>query len=271
MHACRKIAPLLPLLRATWDAEKYREHLEKSPKNETGINPEDIADILNNDMFAAYMHMILLISEAFGTLSAWAEGCVCHDDELRGTTTSQQQKRMRTQYPQLPHWASYENALSASDWAVVQTDFTSAKAFMHSVLHVKLNFLTCFPWRLAALVHHDASVRRLHAVQAMSEYDALAEEEKQRLPKASRAVFETDLRENLSRFAETGEFEGLEALANVLLPWKFVLTSERYVEASHSLVKRMVPHSHSPVLVSLTRRLPRFEMHIALAPQHLQE
>eukprot|EP00971_Amphidinium_carterae_P025733 507818-Amphidinium_carterae.1 len=63
----------------------------------------------------------------------------------------------------------------------------------------------------------------------------------------------------------------MPALASALLPWKFVLTSERYVEASHSLVKRMVPSNHSPVLVSLTRRLPRFEMHIAIKPQHLQE
>eukprot|EP00971_Amphidinium_carterae_P248863 4939762-Amphidinium_carterae.1 len=115
------------------------------------------------------MHMVLLVSEAFATLSAWSEGCVCHDDELRGASTSRQQKRMRTQYPQLPHWATcpmrgkrlpeaaagawhahvnsilsttftdlafrYENALSAGEWAAVQTDFASAKAFIYSVLH----------------------------------------------------------------------------------------------------------------------------------------
>ena len=103
---CAKIVPLLPILRMAWDAKKYRQRLTATTASEASFNPDDVTRIVNDNLFFAYMNMVVLLDSAFASLGSWAEGCPCHEDLLLGETNSRQRKIMRTEFPSQPLWAT---------------------------------------------------------------------------------------------------------------------------------------------------------------------
>ena len=59
----------------------------------------------------------------------------------------------------------------------------------------------------------------------------------------------------------------LASLFCFVFPFCFVLIVERYVEATHSLVKRRNRLNHSAVAMSLSRRLPMMEALLRRCPE----
>ena len=72
----RNLLPLMPLLRGSWDAQKYaRQNTEQGSEFSASM----LSATLNNPLFGAYLHLIDLLESTCEQLAAWGEACDCHE------------------------------------------------------------------------------------------------------------------------------------------------------------------------------------------------
>ena len=152
--------------------------------------------------------------------------------------------------------------LTPEQWAIVQSDFEIAKGVLESGLRIKFDWLRRLPWSLAGMAHYDVSISRHCGRAILTEFDSLPLDVK---PKSHRKILallgdhEGSLRNDFVKYINGASLHQLPLLEAQILPYRFVLIIERYIEANHALIERHVPASHSPVLVSLARRFPSLE------------
>ena len=79
------------------------------------------------------------------------------------------------------------------------------------------------------------------------------------------------MEKDLVSFLHGTAIQDLPALLQFGACFRFVQITERYLEASHSVVKRKVPPNSAGPMVSLTRRLFRLPSDISIEPTILQE
>ena len=169
--------------------------------------------------------------------------------------------------------AEHAPRLDAQQWQSLLRTWDAGKLHLWTGLQVKLDFRKRLPWRLAALAHHDLTVARRIATECMAVFDAQTPEVQALHHPRTLAILGHSSRPAMLQFVAGAQWdsEHLASLARVVLPMKFVPVVERYIEGGHSLVKRGVGPRHAPPLISLARRLPRFEQDLELTPELLPQ
>ena len=121
-------------------------------------------------------------------------------------------------------------------WCVHQVGWTE----------VKLDFLQRLPWALAGLAHADTAKAQACAARLLQEFDACSPAE-QLLRHCQTLLFlhaDSLVRMQLLRWLAGTSLSQLPLPEYHISLYRFILVSERYIEGSHSLVKRGVS-SHS--------------------------
>lgn len=94
---CGALRPLLPILKATWDSQKFAsgcapgdvdagQSALKATADEGGaeFDPQMVTAVLKDKLFPLYLALLLELEVLPEKLSSWAEGCSCHDDVFVG-------------------------------------------------------------------------------------------------------------------------------------------------------------------------------------------
>ena len=80
---CRRLAPLLPIMRLTWDTCKFTHGGDGiNIKASDEFQPSRVKDILDDHLVHSYLGMVMALQRITESLARWCEGCVCHGDEL---------------------------------------------------------------------------------------------------------------------------------------------------------------------------------------------
>ena len=302
---CIAVRDRLLVMRPSWSEARWRAAVVNS-KDDGTFQPRMITELLRNNYFFAYMDTIIAIGSVPQSLGSWAEGCCCHEDLLIGERQDRRRKKLRRAFnekatdcpmrgkrlPELSVGAlqpyfdeicgtaishlllDHHPYLQDHLWTKVVNMFELGKAALWAGLKVKLDFAERLPWKFASLTHHDAAQAVSHAKDILQDFDT-QDRPTQLLHHPIVLEILGDgcpTRAEFIAFAR-GEItlSGTHHLASKILPFKFVPIVERYIEGVHSLVKRSVPHRHTPVLVSLAVRLPRLEDTLFKKPEILPD
>lgn len=79
---CKQISRWAPLLRATWDEQRFRTGpgARSTPKpNDAEFDPTEMSNIMHDNGFFGYIRMLTEVHDIAQSLADWAEGCECHD------------------------------------------------------------------------------------------------------------------------------------------------------------------------------------------------
>lgn len=80
---CKQVCHWAPLLRATWDEQKFRSGpsgaLQAHIPNDTEFDPTEMSKLMNDRGFFGYIQMLTEVHDIAQRLAVWAEGCECHD------------------------------------------------------------------------------------------------------------------------------------------------------------------------------------------------
>ena len=156
---------------------------------------------------------------------------------------------------------------------VVHTDFHSGLSYLQGLLEVKMDFLRRLPWSLCGLAYTDHNKAREHGCKLLRDFDLL-DEHQQRLHHRRAQVLlspSSAVRQQLHMFVQGAPLESLPHLEFEVGMLRFLNVTERYVEGSHSLVKRQVKPNSAPTSVSLTRRLFQIKLRLHRNPGYLWE
>ena len=168
---------------------------------------------------------------------------------------------------------SHRSSLSNDQWIIIESDFTKGKQVLELEMRLKLDFCRRMPWLLALLAHSDHSNARRELSRALAEYDNQPENQQKHHHFLTHQAFgkQFSLRKDMVSFLHGTAIQDLPALYEFGACFRFVQITERYLEASHSVVKRKVPPNSAGPMVSLTRRLFRLASDISIEPAILQE
>ena len=168
---------------------------------------------------------------------------------------------------------SYRSSLSNEQWSMIESDFAKGKQVLELEMRLKLDFCRRMPWLLALLAHSDHSNARRELSRALAEYDNQPENLQKHHHFLTHQAFgkQSPLRKDIVSFLHGTAIQDLPALFQFGACFRFVQITERYLEASHSVVKRKVPPNSAGPMVSLTRRLFRLSSDISIEPAILQE
>eukprot|EP00971_Amphidinium_carterae_P312583 6212749-Amphidinium_carterae.4 len=284
---CKHLLPILPVLRQCWNADRYktgpaaltgRAHAKSA---DSEYDPNQLSALLADRNFEPYLRMVLRLNEVLEKLTHWSESCPCH----RGWDLHSRPKQCRMKGKVLPElvveghgWifseaetvlessriALFTDVAECDDVVILERDFGAGLAFLQASLETKLDFLQRLPWILVGLAHADVETARTHAQRLLR---MLAGGDLGALKHAQSVLFlhpESAIYGELQQFASGASLESLPKLHVHIAALRFIPVSERYVEGSHALVKRVVEARHAAQHVSLSRRLLQIEERLRL-------
>ena len=92
---CRRLFDVLPIIRSCWDENKFQFMSgvsggdEGQRKDSYQFSPNRLTVVLRDDLFFAYLDMVLRLAGMLEHLGNWAESCPCHEDvQLQGQAYS---------------------------------------------------------------------------------------------------------------------------------------------------------------------------------------
>ena len=80
---CLKVVDWRPVLRAAWDANKFRrgpQVASRATQSDKEFNPDEMTNIMKDNGFWGYLQMAAETQKVVQGLADWAEGCECHKD-----------------------------------------------------------------------------------------------------------------------------------------------------------------------------------------------
>lgn len=168
---------------------------------------------------------------------------------------------------------AHKHRLTEQEWNTLLADFQKGKQVLELEMKVKLDFCRRVPWLLALLIHEDQAMARRELAQALFDYEQQPVALREHHHPLTRKAFDarSPLRAELNLYLSGVEIDDLPQLSHFGACFRFVQITERYFEASHSVVKRKVPPNSAGPMVSLCRRLYRLAVDIAISPAILQE
>ena len=168
---------------------------------------------------------------------------------------------------------SHRKFLSPEQWCVLVSDFEQGKHSIELEMSIKLDYTQRLPYKLAVLGLADVSCARRKMLEIVEFWDGQSDFlHKQHHPLSQRILSHDSVaRIEVDRFIEGEALCNLPSLDHLAGCFRLVQVSERYLEASHSILKRKVaPNSAGPV-ISLSRRLWRLAMDIDIDPNTLMQ
>ena len=163
--------------------------------------------------------------------------------------------------------------LSPEQWCVLVSDFEQGKHSIELEMSIKLDYTQRLPYKLAVLGLADVGCARRKMLEIVEFWDGQTDFlHKQHHPLSQRILSQDSIvRKEVDRFIEGEALCNLPSLEHLAGCFRLVQVSERYLEASHSILKRKVaPNSAGPV-ISLSRRLWRLAMDIEIDPNTLMQ
>ncbi|CAE7037690.1 unnamed protein product [Symbiodinium sp. CCMP2456] len=310
-----KLMPLLGALTQYWDAQKFvagyqqRESAddEQAGQGAASFVPAALSKALESSLFHVYASMILSVLNIVDGLTAWFEGCACHEvfsdphskkklsrlaeQEFRACGTQRTCPMKGKRAPELAAGCLDEvfldllnisrdsvlkcmrmHQLSSEEESVLWQDFESSRSFLQMGLQIKFDFWGKVPWKLAALSHPDQDVARQAAGEMLQLSDGLdAAADSALLHHPVTVDFlgaASQLRPLVQAFADGGHMAAtLHKEASKLA---FIPVVERSIEAKHSLISRRVQKNwRSGRIVSLTLRVPDIKAEVAADAEFL--
>lgn len=95
-----RVKPLLVILRSTWSQADFERGMGPSKTaddfdDSTQFSAAEFTKTLADNMWFAYMHMLLQLHRALESVVSWAEGCSCHGHLLAGRRRGQRAQIIR--------------------------------------------------------------------------------------------------------------------------------------------------------------------------------
>lgn len=304
---CKRLDPLLPVLRLTWDAGKYL-HGGHGAKPESEFELSTLTNILADNLFHGYFKMLLRVHSIADALSGWLEGCPCHGDELVMARRYRKRLkvgdvpdgslecpmkgknlvglvngRLQTFFDEFGDLALINLTadicvyLTPDQWDTVSIDLNRAKTAMRVGLDVKFDWTRRLPWCLAGLGCPGDDDARRHGQQAVGLYDAQAADLQMLHHDVTKTFLDKagPLRALLDRFLAGEALSALPALEKAVAQFMFMPVVERYIEAGHAAIKKKTLgrqwKGRSAVVISMARRLPDLLSHIKKHPDMLHD
>lgn len=168
------------------------------------FDPKDLTALLVDPVFFKYLDMCLLLDGIPEDIARWSGGCSCHEALTAELSPHLVAKVMTLHYgvPSCPLAGKRAPELAASrvtdvvdelvrareadllllrvtpgapaptpaDWSIVISDFARGRAYLSTVLQMKLQFWTSLPWLLCGLAHTDESAARRCACSALEAF-----------------------------------------------------------------------------------------------------
>ena len=166
---------------------------------------------------------------------------------------------------------NHRSQVSPEKWCVLVADLERGKHAIELEMAIKLEFTQRLPYQMAVLGLSDVSFARRKMSEVIRYWDSQSAALQEQHHALSRQLLTqgSAVRSEVDRFLLGEALSALPALEHVAGCFRLVQISERYLEASHSILKRKVaPNSSGPV-ISLSRRLWRLTSDIAIAPSTL--
>ena len=156
-------------------------------------------------------------------------------------------------------------------WQKFIDDFLAARTHLELQVKIKFDFLSRPPWKLAILGHHSEVVARDGIRELHAHYAALSAEQRQVHHPLMQLVFD-ELECEVAMFMHGAPLVSQPGLSFLSAKLALVPLVERNIEREHAQIKQTVKTPrHSPILVSLARRLPMFEKLVQERPETLAE
>ena len=289
MDAVRQLVPLLEVVRKLWDVNQFRSKAggadaEDGREGEASrqLSLEIVQQALSSDLFQAYSHAMLSISDAVLHIQHWSEGCPCEhhsSQQMKATCPMKTRRAPELAAGQLSaclqsvfdvaHGGLLAHAsmskVREEERQMVLVDFAAARQHIDLSLRVKLSHWQQLPYVLFGLGHACEAVQRSSAQRALKLFDSTCQTSQQD------ACLNHHYLSVLLCCPGTASRRELEALAAgdatleelpLLLPWasrfRFTPVAERWVEGLHASAKRHVraaPHA-GPVHLAFESALP---------------
>ena len=120
---CQRLLPLLPLLKRTWSADRFRAGpMELLGKWSMAVaanefDPDLFTSILKDQLFEDYLAMVIQLHEATKRLSQAAEECPCHEQESRCEDHKRRRAVLGRQHMRCPMRGRVLPELVVDGWA----------------------------------------------------------------------------------------------------------------------------------------------------------
>lgn len=285
------------------DVESCREY---KPRDDEA-NPHVIEKIVCDPFWWAYRSMLHSFHKVLEGLGQWSEGCPCHEQLWALDEERKRSVRSRCRAlglvdggildDQCPLSSLRAAEMAAGDWQIVFSrlfdsgseellrniritdeqvgilwhEVSKARSAIMDELTNKLAYWKAFPWRLAALAHHNEATARLHAGMMLGEWDGLDHCEAKHHP-LTVSVLSSGVRQEIESFRDGARREALPELMLLCSRLRFVPVSERPIEGRFSQVTLASSHRNvSPAYVSLQVRVPQWEERVKRKPSVLQD
>ena len=170
-------------------------------------------------------------------------------------------------------FVAHRSKLTENEWSLLLADFEKGKEVLELEMRLKLDFCKRLPWVLALLAHEDTAFARRELRPILSEYDQQPAALRNHHHPVTKKALEhgSPLRAEIDCFLSGTNIHKLPQLQFFAGCFRFVQITERYLEASHSIVKRKVPPNSAGPMVSLSRRLFRFASDVSIDPSVLKD
>ena len=303
----RKLEPLLPVLRLTWDEGKYMhggDGITVKPSAE--FQPHHFTAVLSDNLFFGYTRMVLAVETITETLASWCESCQCHSEELLRERRTRKRPRVAPSSRQRPCPMKGKNLpalvcgqlsvafeelsrmstmklqetariyMSAEQWEICSRDLLAAKAGIRAAMEVKFDWVKRLPWSLACVASDDSSQARDGLRKAADLYDSQPGPVQQFHHGVTKRWLDHSgpLRHSVDAFIAGTALEGLPLLEHEAASFRLMNIAERYIEAGHAQIKRKKMgrnwKGRSAVRMSLAARLPEAVTRVNEDPAYIQ-
>ena len=218
-----------------------------------------VDEAIYSDLFWAYSKAVVEYCALPAQISAFVSGCRCHPQfehagcsdriwhvELEGKPCpmvgrilpylaagdlSQMIDRFAEDFAAKVMLIGCE--VAEQDQVRVVSDFNRAAAASVEYISIKTAYTRSLPYLLAGLVHHDASVVKQIAMQALAQFQQVAPEHHHRLTLKFLEA-SSPLRPSLLAVADGDQLEQHPQLEEAAAALHFVMASERDIEGSHA-------------------------------------
>ena len=268
------------------------EHDEEGPAKEAAEFDPSLCDrTLKDAHWWSYLHMLLLFHYVLEHLRTWSELCPCHGFMYKFTKGQQRNLNgllrsigvstgtggncpvsgLRAPEVAAGDWEAafsdlYDRAhayllrniglCSDSQLASLMHDLNLARVVIFDELKTKLNFLKCFPWRLAALAYCNEQEARDHARAIVRDWAGMDKTADKHYP-LTVAVMLSEIFDDIRQFAEGVARAALHLLCKLCPELLFIPVNERTVESIFSRSSLAAVHRKvTASVVSFALRFP---------------
>ena len=305
----KHLKPILPALRHTFNARKYRTAVDGDRSvADAAFNPEQLADDLNSNLWNRYLDFVIEVEKMpVEGLAQWCEGCSCHEPLLLGISDWHRQTMMRRHYGPgattcplsglrsaemacgrhleilrdcwertaqeiLVGTAAERRRLTDDELSILQQDMDRAKAMLEVEMRTKFDFWQRLPWKICGLAHRSEEVARDLAREILQDFQIDARQEAHH-PKTWALMCEgSAFREGLQQFLDgRPRWECGEAFTTHISICRLFPVAETTIEAKHAHVSLEGKKHHiGPVRVSLANRRGMMEKMLLKDPSSLE-